>query len=351
MKNVKILLTLLLLITGCKKEHVPELITIDVSSIGQTSAICGGEITSQGSSEIMKKGICWSTSIDPTIQDSITNEGTGLGNFTSNLTGLDPNTKYFVRAYATNSNGTGYGKTKSFTTEPASVPEVKTYYPFSIRWTTVKSGGEITSDGASPIIDCGVCWSTSENPSLSDNAISAGTGSAVFTSTITGLESNTTYYIRAYATNFIGTGYGSSVSFTTCLDLNSNPVNPSSITLWDKPLDTIRKYIEGKWRIVVVGGGFGGGWDCYNNFFSEFTEDNMFISNTFSLKTDTNTIKWEKKLYYNSPNPDSTYIMTLIRSGVPTGSSYAIEKILYDTLVYYQYPDIDASYFYGIKYK
>ncbi len=71
-----------------------------------------GKFISQGSSEAISRGICWSTSSNPTIQDSITVDGSGLGNYSSSITGLNPDTEYFVRAYAINSSGTGYEKQK-----------------------------------------------------------------------------------------------------------------------------------------------------------------------------------------------------------------------------------------------
>jgi len=346
MKAMRLSLIIMFLFTGCKRENVPTVTTTDVTSITQTSATSGGEIISQGDSEVTEKGVCWSTSDNPTILDSIKIDDSDNNSYTIDLKKLNPDTEYFVRAFAINNIGIGYGKTKSFTTEAASLPEITTIYPYSIKCNTVRSGGNIITDGASPIFDRGLCWSTSSNPTLSGNHISAGSGSNMFLVTITGLESNTSYYIRSYATNSVGTAYGESILITTCLDLNSNPIDPVTIVLWNKPLDTIRKYIQGKWRIVVVGGGIGGGYFCYNDFFSEFTIDDKFISNVFRTATDTSLIKWERKQYLNSPDMDSIYIMTLT-----TGSSYVIEKNLYDTLVYYQYPDIDASYFYGIKYK
>ena len=89
-----------------------------VTGIDSTSAICGGEITNQGTSEITKRGVCWNINIsNPTIFNSKTSEGAGAGSFTSNLTGLVPGTKYYVRAYATNSEGTVYGNEFSFTTK------------------------------------------------------------------------------------------------------------------------------------------------------------------------------------------------------------------------------------------
>ena len=84
-----------------------------------------------------------------------------------------------------------------------------------IAQTTAKSGGNIISDGGNTVTARGVCWSTNENPTIEDNITEDGTDAGSFTSSITNLEPNTTYHVRAYATNRAGTGYGSAMSFTT----------------------------------------------------------------------------------------------------------------------------------------
>lgn len=95
---------------------VPVLTTADVSAITDTTANCGGTITSDGGATVTARGVCWSTSQTPTVSDSITNDGGGAGSFTSKMSGLTPETDYYVRAYATNSGGTGYGAAMLFLT-------------------------------------------------------------------------------------------------------------------------------------------------------------------------------------------------------------------------------------------
>ena len=95
----------------------PTVSTSSVSNITETSATCGGNVTSDGGAAVTARGVCWSTAQNPTINSNKTNEGSGTGSFTSNITGLNHNTTYYVRAYATNSEGTSYGEVKSFTTE------------------------------------------------------------------------------------------------------------------------------------------------------------------------------------------------------------------------------------------
>ncbi len=95
---------------------VPTLTTASVSDITEIEAQCGGNITSDGGEVITARGVCWSTGSTPTITDNITSDGTGTGSFTSSINGLITNTHYYVRSYATNSVGTGYGSIRSFTT-------------------------------------------------------------------------------------------------------------------------------------------------------------------------------------------------------------------------------------------
>ena len=93
----------------------PSVTTAPVSSIGLTTAAGGGNVASQGASPVVARGICWSTSAAPTVADAHTVDGSGLGAFTSSITGLDDRTTYFVRAYASNSTAIAYGLLETFT--------------------------------------------------------------------------------------------------------------------------------------------------------------------------------------------------------------------------------------------
>jgi formylglycine-generating enzyme required for sulfatase activity/GH43 family beta-xylosidase len=192
----------------------PTVTTTAVSGITPTTATSGGNVTSDGGSSVTARGVCWSTSANPTTSNSKTTNGSGTGSFTSSLTGLSPATTYHVRAYATNSVGTNYGADVSFKT-PASQPTVTTTAVSGITATTATSGGNVTSDGGGSVTARGVCWSTSANPTTSNNKTTDGSGAGSFASSIAGLSSKTSYHVRAYATNSVGTSYGDDVSFTT----------------------------------------------------------------------------------------------------------------------------------------
>lgn len=94
----------------------PVVVTNTVSGITTTAATCGGNVTSDGGSAVTVRGNCWNTSPSPTLANSFTTNGGGTGTYTSSLTPLSPSTTYWVRSYATNSNGTSYGNERSFTT-------------------------------------------------------------------------------------------------------------------------------------------------------------------------------------------------------------------------------------------
>ena len=96
----------------------------------------------------------------------------------------------------------------------SSVPTVTTDVISAIAATTATGGGNVTADGGSTVTARGVCWSTSQNPVATGSHTTDGSGTGTFTSSITGLTAGTTYYVRAYATNSMGTGYGTQVSFT-----------------------------------------------------------------------------------------------------------------------------------------
>jgi hypothetical protein len=192
----------------------PTVTTALVNSVTSNSAACGGNVTNEGSASVTARGVCWSTSPNPTIINNTTNDGTGPGAFTSSMTGLNPGTTYYVRAYATNSAGTSYGSESSFPTI-AVLPTLSTITVNSVTSASAASGGNITSDGGATITARGVCWSTSPNPTISDGHSSDGLGAGPYTSSLTPLTGNTTYYYRAYATNSVGTAYGNELNFKT----------------------------------------------------------------------------------------------------------------------------------------
>jgi len=132
---------ILMLASSCKKEEdsteVPTLTTSEVLKITDNSATSGGSVTSDGGGSLTARGVCWSTSASPVLTDHFTDNGGGSGTFVSEMTNLQSNTTYHVRAYASNSAGTSYGNEVTFTTPPT-VTDIdgNTYH-------TVNIGGQV----------------------------------------------------------------------------------------------------------------------------------------------------------------------------------------------------------------
>jgi len=202
---------------------IPTVQTGAVSAVAYTTATVGGEVLTNGGTPILQRGIVVDTATNPTTANTLIAAGSGLGAYTAQLSGLFPNKTYYARAYAISAAGTAYGSSVSFTTLALSVPSLSTLAASGIGNSSANSGGSITLDGGSPISARGVCWSTSPNPSLLNDFSQNGSGSGVFSSSITGLTLNTTYYVRAYATNSLGTAYGNEISFST----TSQPPGPA----------------------------------------------------------------------------------------------------------------------------
>ncbi len=188
--------------------------TSSITGISEYAATCGGEINAEGIRPNIVYGVCWDKYSDPSIYNDKTTDGTSVNDylsFTSYITNLTSNTRYHVRAYATEDNETQYGENQNFTT----LAEVSTNTVSGITSSTATCGGYISYGGGEAIYERGVCWNTYSNPTIFDSRTSDGTGTGSYTSNITGLANNTTYYIRAYATNEGGTVYGEEYTFVT----------------------------------------------------------------------------------------------------------------------------------------
>ena len=199
--------------------EAPNVTTSNPTQVMRLSATCGGNVTSDGGSEIVSRGVCWNTDGDPvpgTDQSMTTDPGTG--SFTCLIYGLDELTDYHVRAFAENSDGMiGYGEDIVFTTTTyASVMTSDVSYVTSDR---AACGGTVTYDGGTPILERGICVGFNNSPTVDISEYSFGEpGSASFSYFAYNLDMATLYYHRAYATNINGTSYGAPVSFITKLE-------------------------------------------------------------------------------------------------------------------------------------
>lgn len=228
----------------------PSMNTLQPDSITAISALSGGQFTTDHGYPITERGVCWHTSAQPAIEHSCTSDGSGLGSFTSRLNSLNPDTRYFVRAYAINQSGIEYGEQREFATRDG-IAQLSTAEISAIGSTTARSGGIVSDDGGAQVTSRGVCWSTSQNPTTDNTCTSNGSGTGSFSSNLGNLSPDTRYFIRAYATNSAGTAYGNQLSFTTASAPswprdNSTAVvdvrNPSTGRIWmDRNLGATRR--------------------------------------------------------------------------------------------------------------
>lgn len=208
-------------------EHpiVPTVTTDEVSNITLNSAVCGGNVLSDGFADVTERGICFATHETPTVFDYKVLGGTGLGLFQCRMSGLETLTTYYVRAYAKNSEGYAYGNEVTFVTaDETFLPEVITHEVTDFNHFYAIGGGEVVANGGLDIIERGICWSTSPNPTTTGNKLTAGGGMGVFECRMAYLFGSTTYYVRAFAANEAGMSYGNEVSFTTSPHPNTAPV-------------------------------------------------------------------------------------------------------------------------------
>jgi hypothetical protein len=202
----------------------PTVTTTAASSVTTTTAQTGGNVTLANGSAVTARGVVYGTAPNPRLGDAgvtqvADNPGTGTGTFTSNLTGLTPSTPYYIAAYATNGVGTSYGSDQTFTTAtPATTPTVSTTAASNVTAVSAQSGGNVTLTGGASITGRGIVFGTAPNPRIGGPGVTQVTASGTtgsFTSNLTGLTPSTPYYIAAYATNGVGTSYGSDQTFTT----------------------------------------------------------------------------------------------------------------------------------------
>lgn len=237
-----------LLAAGCKKEKKAEVETSQITNVTSSSATAGGIVTIEGSSAVVDRGICWGRRPDPTV--GISAAGSGVGAFSCDITGLDAGTTYYVRAYAINGAGVSYGSSVCFETladnggntnsddddnnndndNPSALPVVVTSVVANITSTTAQCGGAVASVGTNYVTDRGFCWSKHSQPTVSNSYVSCGSGDGSFVVDMTDLETETTYYVRAYAMSAMGIAYGNEVSFVTAPQTNG-PTNATSSTV------------------------------------------------------------------------------------------------------------------------
>ena len=220
MKNIikpahLIFIILLCIGNSCKKEELPVVSTSLISNITATTASSGGNITSDGGAEVTTRGICFSSNPKPTITGLKTNDGAGIGQFTSELTELMAGVTYFVRAYATNSEGTAYGSDIAFTTS-GQAPDATTLTVCCIKTNGATLNGAVNANDLSATVTFEYGTTTAYGSSVDAVPGSvSGNNSTSVSADISELNFGTIYHFRIKAINALGTMYGNDLSFTT----------------------------------------------------------------------------------------------------------------------------------------
>ena len=199
---------------GPTEKATIELTTKPVTSITAETAVSGGNITKEGESPISQRGICWSETENPNLNSNNTKDGTGVGEFTSTITGLEPGKSYYVRAYAVNNEGVAYGDQQSFSV-PVFAPKVGTLAASNVTNESFTISGEIISSMGGTVTEAGFCIGDDPSP---ETKFPVADFAKAFTLDYTGAQFEHKYYIRAYAINEAGIGYGEQIEVTTSPD-------------------------------------------------------------------------------------------------------------------------------------
>jgi N-acetylneuraminic acid mutarotase len=184
------------------KNGRPEFESFNILEWRFVDASYAATLLSEGDAPVISRGVCWSETPDPTIDNNVSINTTA--NFTGQISGLIPSTKYYIRAFATNSPfGTAYSDVIEFTTHN-SLPVVESEEVFSIRDGSVGVRAEVSGAGMGTIIVAGFCWSTLPEPTILNNYKEFSNSEGPLTGYITGLKGGVTYYLRAFAQNSSG---------------------------------------------------------------------------------------------------------------------------------------------------
>ena len=269
----------------------PSATTQPATSITTDSAVLNGTVDPNASPTTYYFEYGVSTAYGSTTL--LTSAGSGGEDVSVNaaVSGLNSGTTYHARIFARNATGESYGDDVVFTTASDADPIVSTAAISSITRNSASSGGNVISDGGAPVTARGVCWNTKVNPTVSNNKTTDGTGTGSFTSSLTGLIPGTTYHIRAYVTNALGTSYGIDISFTTfyasILYVNSDGICGGKTPCYSKIQEGIDAAPDGSeilvhqgtynesisltsGKTVVVKGG-------YNSTYSQQTDNATFV--------------------------------------------------------------------------
>lgn len=229
----------------------PTVLTTGITAISTTSFTINGEVVMAGGSTVSERGFVYGLTSNPTIYNSKKNCGSGLGTYTATISGLQAGHIYYVRAFATNTNGTAYGSQMTVTTNtqaPSTLPIVNTVAVVNITSNEATVSANVMSDGGETVTQRGFVYDTLPNSTTSNNVAYHGTGTGHYSNLLTDLLSGKTYYVRAFATNSVGTAYGNEISFATSVP---SPVAGDAIPCPNTP--TVTDHEGNVYNTVKIG--------------------------------------------------------------------------------------------------
>ena len=348
--------------------NAPVFSELAVENKDEKSFTVATTILDEGGSDLILCGFCWKLveedSKEPTVEDKVSNVSAQSSAISTRIKDLTPNKNYLVRAYGINAKGVGYGKTVTVSTNNATVPAVSSINPVDSTALSVSVKASILSAGESTVTEIGFCWSAeNQEPTTANMKYDAtGQGQAGFTYSIEGLTPETTYYIRAYAVNGQGTGYGDVYTYTTgrattpgiyslqdLLDFR-DAVNANQPDLWKKMQDAngvIHIYSDIDMSTVD-------NWIKINQVNSDMTIDgnNHTISNLHMEAFDDNRIGFVGDNYGIIRNLTLSGKMTMTRDVVYDESDVASSSIYNGVFCYnnsgtiqncHSYVDVSAT--------
>ncbi|MDR0893994.1 MAG: hypothetical protein LBN06_01640 [Prevotellaceae bacterium] len=220
-----------LLVTACgdDDDNQPVVVeTFNVTNVTYNSVVFNGEVLQGSPSE---RGVCWSTSDHPTVSDNHRAAGSGFGQYQVAIDGLSEGTTYYIRAYAVSGGETLYGTTVDFRTYDYGTPAIEVVSIASTDLTAINCNVMVVTTGGKQVQTRGICWSTSPNPTSDlSTKVENSEPQASFVGAMTGLEPETTYYIRPYLVYEGGLIYGEETHATTAKVIRNNKVSDFAVT-------------------------------------------------------------------------------------------------------------------------
>lgn len=309
-------------------EGLPTVKTLSSRNTTSSSTIIQCEAIDDAGSTIVARGVCYGLSPLPAIEGQHTTNGSGIGKWESALSGLSPNATYYIRAYATNSYGTGYGEQIIISTTEG-LASVKTGTVSSVTTTSATCNGEVLSDGDRQVTERGICFGTSPYPTTTNTHITNGSGTGKFSCALTQLAAGATYHFRAYAINSAGTSYGEDVTFTTL------STTPSVTTLSAKNITSTSATIcgaiasTGGTNITQVGFVYQSENDYQNHTIQATLSGNSFSYDLDNLQPNTKYYFYAYAINQNGTSNGEALSFTTI-SGLPqvtTSSSSSVGSV------------------------